>query len=65
MLVTTWQKRSKLNDDTLHLMYKDVNLQMISYDKSWEFLKIITSLGHIIPILLLKRSLRTYGYFPE
>ena len=33
MLVTTSQKGSKLNDDTLHLMYKDVNLQMISYDK--------------------------------
>ena len=33
MLVTTSQKKSKFNDDTLHLTYKDVNLQMISYDK--------------------------------
>ena len=36
MLVTNSQKRSKLYDDTLHLTYKDVNLQMISYDKILE-----------------------------
>lgn len=33
MLITTSQKRSKLDNDTLHLTYKDVTLQMISYDK--------------------------------
>ena len=33
MLVTTSQKRSKLNDDTLSLLYKDATLQMISFDK--------------------------------
>ena len=33
MLVTTLQKRSKLNDDTLSLLYKEVILQAISFDK--------------------------------
>lgn len=33
MLVTTSQKRSKLNDETLSLLYKDATLQMISFDK--------------------------------
>ena len=33
MLVLTSQKRSKLNDDTLSLFYKDATLQMISFDK--------------------------------
>lgn len=33
MLITTSQKRSKLNDGNLTLSYKDANLQMITYDK--------------------------------
>lgn len=33
MLITTSQKRSKLTDDTLNLLYKDASLQMITYDK--------------------------------
>ncbi|MCG8113419.1 MAG: reverse transcriptase domain-containing protein [Candidatus Thiodiazotropha taylori] len=33
MLITTSQKRSKLDNDTLQLKYKDVTLHMVSYDK--------------------------------
>ena len=33
MLIATAQKRGKLSDDSLDLLFKDVTLQMISYDK--------------------------------
>ena len=33
MLIATTQKRGKLSDDNLDLLFKDVTLQMISYDK--------------------------------
>ena len=33
MLIATTQKQGKLSDDNLDLLFKDVTLQMISYDK--------------------------------
>ena len=64
VLIAIAQKRGKFSNDSLDLLFKDVTLQMISYDKILGVYVDNNLTRHFIYIILsLKSSRHTYGYF--